>query len=214
MLKHFIALIPGQRSAQRCREPRVFGNQRIGDGMRRMVVRKPHQLGDSGLAFDECRDGRALPSANDQVSLRKTVVGPGEPGVAEVALRLCRLLGMFARLSRVPWLLIEICARSLGYGCVSGVFHGPLLATGTNGWRSVVAQRDIAWIGIDVGKTHHWACMVDAEGKKLSSIKVANDEAEIVALITNAGSQARQVVWAVDIIGAPSALLLALLARA
>ena len=121
---------------------------------------------------------------------------------------------MFARLSGVPWLLIEICARSLGYGCVSGVFHGPLLATGTNGWRSVVAQRDIAWIGIDVGKTHHWACMVDAEGKKLSSIKVANDEAEIVALITNAGSQARQVVWAVDIIGAPSALLLALLARA
>ena len=61
---------------------------------------------------------------------------------------------MFARLSGVPWLLIEICARSLGYGCVSGVFHGPLLATGTNGWRSVVAQRDIAWIGIDVGKTH------------------------------------------------------------
>ena len=48
----------------------------------------------------------------------------------------------------------------------------------------------------------------------MSSIKVANDEAEIVALITNAGSQARQVVWAVDIIGAPSALLLALLARA
>ena len=78
----------------------------------------------------------------------------------------------------------------------------------------MAAQRDTAWVGIDVGKTHHWACMVDAEGKKLLSIKVANDEADIVALIANAGSQATQLVWAVDIIGAPSALLLALLARA
>ncbi len=76
------------------------------------------------------------------------------------------------------------------------------------------AQLDKAWIGIDIGKTHHWACMVDAEGKTLSSIKVANDEAEIVAFLTNAGSQAGQLIWAVDIIGAPSALLLALLARA
>jgi transposase len=78
----------------------------------------------------------------------------------------------------------------------------------------VTAHRDIAWVGIDVGKTHHWACMVDAEGKTVSSIKVANDEADIVALITDAGSQATQLVWAIDIIGAPSALLLALLARA
>ena len=47
--------------------------------------------------------------------------------MAEIALRCGRLLGMFARLFGVPWLLIEICARSLGYGCVSGVFlHGPL----------------------------------------------------------------------------------------
>ena len=55
--------------------------------------------------------------------------------------------------------------------------------------------------------------MVDAEGKTVSSIKVANDEADIVALITDAGSQATQVVWAIDIIRTPSALLLALLAR-
>ena len=78
----------------------------------------------------------------------------------------------------------------------------------------MTAHRDIAWVGIDVGKTHHWACMVDAEGKMVSSIKVANDEAAIVALITDASSQATQLVWAIDIIGAPSALLLALLARA
>ena len=56
--------------------------------------------------------------------------------------------------------------------------------------------------------------MVDAEGKTLLSVKVANDEAEIMALLANAGSLAVHLIWAVDIIGAPSALLLALLARA
>ncbi|MGV7507514.1 IS110 family transposase, partial [Mycobacterium kansasii] len=74
----------------------------------------------------------------------------------------------------------------------------------------MAAQRDKAWVGIDVGKTHHWACVVDAEGKKLLSIKISNDEADILALIATAGSQARQLDWAVDIVGAPSALLLAL----
>ena len=46
------------------------------------------------------------------------------------------------------------------------------------------------------------------------SVKVANDEAEIEALLAKTGSLAMQLIWAVDIIGAPSALLLALLARA
>ncbi len=78
----------------------------------------------------------------------------------------------------------------------------------------MATQRDRAWVGIDVGKTHHWACVVDAEGKKLLSTKVANDEDAITALIANASSQAIQLVWAVDTIGSPSALLLALLARA
>jgi transposase len=76
------------------------------------------------------------------------------------------------------------------------------------------AQQDIAWIGIDVGKTHHWVCVVGDDGNVLLSVKVANDEAEIVAMLARAGGLARQLVWAVDIIGAPSALLLALLARA
>lgn len=78
----------------------------------------------------------------------------------------------------------------------------------------MTVQRDRAWVGIDVGKTHHWACVVDADGRKLLSIKVGNDEADVVALIATASSQAKQLDWAVDIIGAPSALLLALLDRA
>ena len=78
----------------------------------------------------------------------------------------------------------------------------------------MTAQRDRAWIGIDVGKTHHWVCIVDADGTRLLSFKISNDETEIVALIANASTLAARLSWAVDIIGAPSALLLALLARA
>jgi len=78
----------------------------------------------------------------------------------------------------------------------------------------VAAQQDMAWAGIDVGKTHHWVCVVDANGKVLLSVKIGNDEAEIVALLARVASLATRVIWAVDIIGAPSVLLLALLARA
>lgn len=78
----------------------------------------------------------------------------------------------------------------------------------------MAVQPDMAWVGIDVGKTHHWVCVVDADGKILLSAKVANDESEILALIGEAASLATRLIWAVDIIGAPSALLLALLARA
>ena len=134
--------------------------------------------------------------------------------MAEVALRLCRLLGMFARLSGVPWLLIEICARSLVTDASAGCPRAVVSRLDQRTEKRVGAQLDKAWVGVDVGKTHHWVCVVDAEGKTLLSAKVANDEAEIAALLASTGSLAGQLIWAVDIIGAPSALLLALLARA
>jgi transposase len=71
-----------------------------------------------------------------------------------------------------------------------------------------------AWAGIDIGKTYHWVCIVDADGAILLSANLANDEEAIVALIAKATGLAQDLVWAVDIIGAPSALMLALLARA
>jgi transposase len=67
---------------------------------------------------------------------------------------------------------------------------------------------------VDIGKTHHWVCAIDADGARLLSVKVANDEKEIGALIATVRGLAEDVVWAVDIIGAPSALMLALLAHA
>lgn len=71
-----------------------------------------------------------------------------------------------------------------------------------------------SWIGVDIGKTHHWVCALDEHGSTLLSAKVLNDEAELRALIASVGELADEAVWAVDIIGAPSALLLALLAQA
>jgi transposase len=70
-----------------------------------------------------------------------------------------------------------------------------------------------SWVGVDIGKTHHWVCVLDANGKALLSTKVLNDEAEILTLIASVGELAQEAIWAVDIIGAPSALLLALLAH-
>ena len=71
-----------------------------------------------------------------------------------------------------------------------------------------------AWVGVDVGKTHHWVCVLDADGRKVLSIKIANDQAELTAVIARVSDPARQIVWAIDIVGTPSALLLALLWQA
>ena len=70
------------------------------------------------------------------------------------------------------------------------------------------------WAGIDVGKTHHWVEVVDACGATLLSRRVRNDQVEIDAILAAVVPLAETVLWAVDIVGSPSALLLALLADA
>lgn len=45
-------------------------------------------------------------------------------------------------------------------------------------------------------------------------MKVANDQTEITATIATVGALADRIVWAIDIVGAPSAMLLALLIQA
>ena len=49
-----------------------------------------------------------------------------------------------------------------------------------------VTTRTTAWAGIDIGKTHHWICAVDA-GRALVSVKVANIEAADASDRRNAG---------------------------
>lgn len=68
------------------------------------------------------------------------------------------------------------------------------------------------WIGIDIGKSHHWASAVDETGGQVWTRKILNDEAQILDAIGEAMQLADEVSWAVDIHGSPAGLLLALLA--
>ena len=68
-----------------------------------------------------------------------------------------------------------------------------------------------AWVGVDAGKQHHWAVVVDHDGAVLLSRRVANDERAILELLAAAGELAGELVWAVDLARGYSALLLAVL---
>ncbi|QKZ16120.1 IS110 family transposase [Streptomyces chartreusis] len=67
------------------------------------------------------------------------------------------------------------------------------------------------WVGIDVGKGHHWAVAVDDMGEAVFSRKIPNDETEILQLIATACDAAEHVQWAVDLRGKTATLLLVLL---
>lgn len=68
------------------------------------------------------------------------------------------------------------------------------------------------WAGVDAGKGHHWAAVVDETGNTLWSKKIDNDETAILTALGEILALADEVHWAVDISGTSSALLLALLA--
>ncbi|MFF4978503.1 IS110 family transposase [Streptomyces sp. NPDC001046] len=73
-------------------------------------------------------------------------------------------------------------------------------------------RRGQAWCGIDAGKGHHWAAVVDEAGATLWSKKINNDETAIMTALGEILDLADEICWAVDISGTASALLLALLA--
>jgi transposase len=67
------------------------------------------------------------------------------------------------------------------------------------------------WVGIDVGKSFHHACAVDAAGKIVFSRKIANGQAAIEQLIARTTAKAEEVVWAVDMTSGAAGLLTTLL---
>jgi len=69
------------------------------------------------------------------------------------------------------------------------------------------------WAGIDAGKAHHHCVLIDAEGNRLLSQKVANDEAALTGLITEALAIAsgRKILWATDLNRGGAALLIGVL---
>jgi len=44
------------------------------------------------------------------------------------------------------------------------------------------------WVGLDVGKEDHFADVLDDEGESLFARSVANDEADLVALLERAAT--------------------------
>jgi transposase len=71
--------------------------------------------------------------------------------------------------------------------------------------------RDVVWIGLDAGKASHHAAAVDADGRLLWSVKVANEQRPIEELIARAGGPGGPVRWAVDLVSPMASLLLAVL---
>ncbi|WP_329274022.1 IS110 family transposase [Streptomyces sp. NBC_00691] len=55
------------------------------------------------------------------------------------------------------------------------------------------------WAGLDIGKKHHHAVVIDADGKRLLSRRVMNDENELLQLIADVLEISGDVLWAVDI---------------
>ena len=68
------------------------------------------------------------------------------------------------------------------------------------------------WIGLDIGKAEHFADVLDAAGSPLFSRAVANDEAEIEALLDRATSTGSPALM-VDQPGSLASLVLAVAAR-
>jgi len=63
------------------------------------------------------------------------------------------------------------------------------------------------WAGADIGKTHHHCVVLDAEGNRLLSRRVLNDEPELLALLADVLALNEDVVWAVDVADGMAALL-------
>lgn len=66
------------------------------------------------------------------------------------------------------------------------------------------------WAGVDAGKTHHHCVVIDADGRKLLSRRVPDDEPELLSLISDVTALGG-VTWAVDLPDGGAALLIGLL---
>ncbi|MFF5931228.1 IS110 family RNA-guided transposase [Streptomyces hydrogenans] len=67
------------------------------------------------------------------------------------------------------------------------------------------------WAGIDAGKTHHHCVAIDESGRRLLSRRVANDEPELLELLTDVLALGDEVTWGIDLADGGAALVIALL---
>ncbi|WP_329156964.1 MULTISPECIES: IS110 family transposase [unclassified Streptomyces] len=67
------------------------------------------------------------------------------------------------------------------------------------------------WAGVDIGKTHHHCVVLNAEGTRLLSRRVLNDEPELLALLADVLAIDEDAVWAVDVADGMATLLISVL---
>ncbi|MHA6796173.1 IS110 family transposase [Pseudonocardia bannensis] len=70
---------------------------------------------------------------------------------------------------------------------------------------------DHIWAGIDIGKEHHHCVVINSDGKRLLSRRIANDETELLALVADVCALGNDVTWTVDVVDGGAALMLAIL---
>ncbi|MDF3051725.1 MAG: transposase family protein [Pseudonocardia sp.] len=68
-----------------------------------------------------------------------------------------------------------------------------------------------AWAGIDAGKGHHHLVVIDQDGTRLLSRRVANAEPDLAELIDTVQCGAEALTWAIDLTDGPATLVIALL---
>ncbi|WP_438290370.1 IS110 family transposase [Streptomyces sp. HUAS TT7] len=67
------------------------------------------------------------------------------------------------------------------------------------------------WAGIDAGKTHHHCVAIDESGHRLLSRRVANDEPELLELLTDVLALGDEATWGIDLADGGAALAIAIL---
>jgi hypothetical protein len=69
----------------------------------------------------------------------------------------------------------------------------------------------LIWAGIDAGKTHHHCVAIDESGRRLLSRRVANDEPDLLELLTDVLALGDDVTWGIDLADGGAALAITLL---
>jgi len=67
------------------------------------------------------------------------------------------------------------------------------------------------WAGIDAGKTHHHCVAIDGSGRQLLSRRVANDEPELLELLSDVLALGNEVTWGIDLADGGAALAITIL---
>lgn len=121
--------------------------------------------------------------------MRRAQNGPptGRPRTAERPCPPRGPVGCCRRGARRPRRLIGKCRAGAAAGNVSA--EGEAIRSNDHRKDTTVkapSTRPAAVLGLDVGKSSHWACLIDRDGEVLASAPVRNREAELDALFASA----------------------------